>query len=131
MTVLGPIGEGHAHKQYKPQDIQNLQRLEDKVNEITTALEANVSVLKSLRRFFDMLRENQSFSARDRCADDIAQFTADVDDIIYNFEMQTTRTKALAKLISDRKVMVRLQSSELRRKPFTTPPPLLWSVEPF
>ena len=106
MAILGPRGKGYAYKKYRPQNIQDLQRWEDKTNEIIMVLEANVDVMTSLRRFYDGLKDNKDFPLGSLCADDIVTFAAEVDDIIDNFKMQIARAKVLAKITNDRKQMV-------------------------
>jgi hypothetical protein len=108
MAVYGPRGDGHAHKQYTPWDIQDLQRWQDRANEAVMVLEANTDVLKSLFKFYHGLCGRKDFPASLRVAgeDDLQTFTSQLDEIISDFHMQCSRAKLLVNIISDRKELV-------------------------
>lgn len=108
IAIPGPRGIGYAYKKYQPQNIQDLQRWEDKTNECIMVLEANVNVMASLRRFYDGLKDDKNFPLRSSCADDIVTFAAEVDDIIHNFKMRIARARVLTKITNDRKQMILL-----------------------
>jgi hypothetical protein len=61
MALYGPRGEGFAHRDYKPYDIQDLQRWQDRANEAVMVLEANTDVLKSLHTFYHGLFDRKDF----------------------------------------------------------------------
>jgi hypothetical protein len=108
MAVFGPRGPGHAHQQYQPQHLQDLQRWEDKTNEVIMILEANVDVMSSLCRFYNDFKENKDIptNLKDECGTDILTFAAHIDDMTHNFKMQIARAKLLTKITSDRKELV-------------------------
>lgn len=106
MAVLGPRGPGYAHQYYIPRNLQDLQRWEDKTNEVIMVLEANVDVMSSLCRFYDRLKDNRDFSLRGDCSDEIISFVSQVDDMISNFKMQIARARLLVKITTDRKALV-------------------------
>ena len=106
MAVLGPRVEGHSHQKYTAKHIQDLQRWEEKVNEVIMVLETNMNIILSLRRFYDAMKGNVDFPLRVSCADDIVTFSAQVDEGIEDFKMQIARAKALAKITNDRKSIV-------------------------
>lgn len=108
MAVYGPRGHGQAYEQYKPEHIQDVQRRQDKINEILMVLEANVDVMKSLCKFYTDLKTNQHFpkALKDSCSEDIMAFAAQVEDMIYDLKMQIARATVLVKITSDRKEIV-------------------------
>jgi hypothetical protein len=103
MAVLGPRGPTHVHQQYKPHHIQNLQRWEDKTNEMIMVLEANVSVMRSLCDVYKGLLKKNDFPStlKDECTDDVYGFVAQVESMIYDFKMQIARGKLLVKITND------------------------------
>lgn len=108
MALYGPRGEGFAHRDYKPYDIQDLQRWQDRANEAVMVLEANTGVLKSIHTFYHGLFGRKDFPVdlKNACEDDLQTFTSQLDEIINDFHMQTSRAKLLVKIISDRKELV-------------------------
>jgi hypothetical protein len=119
MALHGPRGEGHAHRVYKPDDIQSLQIWQDRANEAVMVLEANTDVLKSLHTFYHDIVDRRDFpdTLKTACEDDLRTFTSQLNEIIHDFHMQTARAKLLVKLISDRKELVlqHLQSQVAER----------------
>jgi hypothetical protein len=71
-------------------------------------LEANTDVLKSLHTFYHGLfdRKDSPVDLKNACEDDLRTFTSQLDEIINDFHMQTSRAKLLVKIISDRKELV-------------------------
>lgn len=108
MAVYGPRGDGYAHKIYKPYHIQDLQHWQDRTNEAVMVLEANTDVLKSLRRFYVDLITKKDFpdKLKTACEDDNTAFTSQLDEIINDFHMQSSRAKLLVDIIRDRKELV-------------------------
>lgn len=108
MAVHGPRGEGFAHKEYRPYDIQDLQLWQDRANEAVMVLEANTDVLKSILKFYTGLIARKDFpnALRIACEDDILTFSSQLEEIISDFNMQTARAKLLVNIISDRKELV-------------------------
>jgi hypothetical protein len=108
MAVYGPRGEGYAHKEYKPYHIQELQDWQDRANEAVMVLEANTDVLKSIRRFYIDLISRKDFphALKTACEDHLSTFTSQLDEIINDFHMQTSRAKLLVNIVSNRKELV-------------------------
>ena len=108
MAVYGPRGPGYAHREYKPYHIQDLQYWQDKVNEAIMVLEANMGVISALRKFYTHLQDDKDFPTdlkRD-CADNLAIFISQLDEISGDFNMQVSRGKLLGRIIGDRKELV-------------------------
>jgi hypothetical protein len=105
MAVFGRRGPGHAHQVYEPRHIQDLQRWEDKTNEVVMILEANVEVMLSLRKFYKDLKEDNDtpLELKNECGNDISAFMALLDDIMNDFKMQVRRAKLLLTIVSNRK----------------------------
>jgi hypothetical protein len=119
MAVFRPRGPTHAHQQYKPRHIQDLQRWEDKTNEVIMVLEANVDIMRSLRDFYSALVGKKDFPSplKKACEDDLHGFVAQIDSMIYDFKMQISRAKLLVKITNDRKelVITHLQTQSTER----------------
>jgi hypothetical protein len=69
-------------------------------------MESNADVLRSLGDFYNCLADNQLFDLQNNCRDDILIFVSQIDDMIYDSNMQIARAKILAKFIDDRKSTV-------------------------
>ena len=82
------------------------QYYEDKGNIAIMVMESNADVLRSLRDFYNRLADNQLFDLQTNCRDDILIFVSQIDDMIYDSNMQIARAKVLAKVINDRKSTV-------------------------
>lgn len=106
IAVIGPRGLGDSRREYKPEDLQRVQQFEEKANEATTVLEGNMHVLTSLRSYYQELQSDQDFPLRTSCAPDIKTFVTQVNDAIYETQMQVSRAKLLLRIISDRKSLV-------------------------
>ncbi|KAF2006620.1 hypothetical protein P154DRAFT_615337 [Amniculicola lignicola CBS 123094] len=100
--------KGIARKTYTPQDLMLVQRYEDQTNEVITILEANNDVMLSLRTFYAGLMSNDSFDAQLKldCKDDVSEFAAQIEDMMYDANMQLRRARLLVKLTADRKALV-------------------------
>lgn len=77
-------------------------------------LEANNDIMKSLGNFYDGLLKNDAFDdhlKRD-CREDIRDFVAQIDDMIYEANMQIRRAKLLVKITADRKGLARVTPAQ-------------------
>ncbi|KAF2031394.1 hypothetical protein EK21DRAFT_63388, partial [Setomelanomma holmii] len=108
MAIYGPRGEGYAHKEYRPYHIQDLQHWQDRANEAVMVLEANTNVLKSIHKFYAELgtRKDCPDTLQADCEDNLRSFESQLNEIINDFNMQTSRAKLLVNIISDRKELV-------------------------
>ena len=108
MVIYGPRGPGYAHREYKPYHIQDLQYWQDKTDEAIMVLEANAGVVNAIRRFYLNLKGHRDFpdTLKKACTDDIMTFVLHLDEIIDNCNMQISRAKLLANMISNRKELV-------------------------
>lgn len=70
-------------------------------------LEANVNVMTSLRKCYERLVENKDFPTwKSSCLGTVAMFAEQLNDMIYDAEMQISRAKLLVRIIGDRKNLV-------------------------
>jgi hypothetical protein len=72
-------------------------------------LESNADNLKSLVRFYENLVADECFPDPDRkdCQRSAKRFAAQVNELIYDINTQSRRAGVLAKIVADRKVIVR------------------------
>lgn len=108
LAVVGRRGPEHARREYKVDDIQDLQSWLEKTNEAIMVLEANIEVVSSLQRYYRALAKRRDFppTLKDRCRDDITAFLAHLDEVVCDFKSHTSRAKLLASSIRDRKELV-------------------------
>ncbi|KAH7388887.1 hypothetical protein BKA64DRAFT_725566 [Cadophora sp. MPI-SDFR-AT-0126] len=91
LAVLEPRGfngSNQVRREYTPKDLQKTQSLEDKINEAMLVMESNMEVLTQLRSYYEGLSNNDEFTVRQNCANDIRGFSAQVNDMIYDLKVQ-------------------------------------------
>jgi hypothetical protein len=86
-------------------DLQEVQSLEEKANEVILVLESNINALSKVKEHY---RETCTFdefptSLKSACARDLTKFEKVVGNIIDDLQMQESRTKMLLRLLTDRK----------------------------
>ena len=106
IAVKGPRDLNEAQRVYSPRDLQTVQNYQDKTNEAIMVLETNDHVLSSLRRFYEALLENTDFPWRNTSRAAVASFTRQIDEMIYDSNMQIARAKLLVQITTDRKSLV-------------------------
>lgn len=106
MAVYGPSGSEYSHKQYTPQDIQDLQIWGEATAQVIVALEGNVDVMSALIGFYNRLMRNTNFPANNSCVDEVAAFVTKVENIIVEFQMEIKRAESLVRNIADRRELV-------------------------
>jgi hypothetical protein len=92
--------------QYTPSDLQTVQNYEDKTNEAIMVMQANIQVLTSLRKFYQALLKNKHFPLEKACSGDVAAFATQINDMIYDTEMNISRAQLLIRITGDRKSLV-------------------------
>jgi hypothetical protein len=103
---LGERSIDKVKKVYTPEDLQLVQRYEDKANAAIMILEANNDVLTSLKEYYERLIKNDDFPLRDSCKNNIVAFSTQINDMVYDSKMQIKRARLLVKLAGDTKVLV-------------------------
>ncbi len=106
LTVHGPRGLGEYHQQYKPGDLQTLQRQEDMVHETIAALESNLRVIRSLNKFYAGLKNNKDFPLRHDGTEYIDTFTDQLEDFLSDIEHLVQRASTLLKITNGQKELV-------------------------
>lgn len=91
---------------YTPDELITLQGKSDKITEVVMVMEANVNVLTSIRKYYERLLKNKDFTLNATCAESIGIFATQIDEMIYDIEMQISRAKVLAQVTADRKTIV-------------------------
>ncbi|RKU47531.1 hypothetical protein DL546_005494 [Coniochaeta pulveracea] len=117
LAVLAPTREGSAHKHYRPDDVQSLQRWQERANQATMVLNSNIDIMQSLAAYYTRLTEDKDFELRSRCSDDIQAFLAQIGDIVQNLRTQLGRASDIVKITQDRKELIiqHLQSQSADR----------------
>ncbi|OXV12074.1 hypothetical protein Egran_00165 [Elaphomyces granulatus] len=94
---------------YEPKklfDLLQVQRSEEKANNVIMMLEANTEVLQSLEAFYKRLDKNEDFSTVEEVKFDLASFQARLHDMISDSKLQITRARLLVQITSNRKALV-------------------------
>ncbi|KAL9594292.1 MAG: hypothetical protein Q9179_005463 [Wetmoreana sp. 5 TL-2023] len=91
LLVYDARGPGHSKQLYSSCNLQRAQELEEQTNEATMALQGNADVLTSLGNFYKALSESDDFPLRKSCSSDIGAFLRQVDNFIYDSNMQIAR----------------------------------------
>ena len=110
-AVWEPRSPDTGRKTFIPDDLQAVQRLEEKALETSMVLEANVDVLDALCKYYQDLLLNNDFDLRGSCTEAVLAFATQINDAIYDLKTQNSRAKLLARITSDRKSLVSLPSS--------------------
>ena len=98
--------QGRVRHCYTPDNLTKLQGKSDKITEVIMVMQANVDVLTSVRKYYEKLLKNKDFPLATVCEEDVDVFVTQIDEIMYDIEMQISRTKVLAQVTSDRKTVV-------------------------
>ncbi|KAL8698878.1 MAG: hypothetical protein Q9201_006329 [Fulgogasparrea decipioides] len=106
LLVYDARGPGHSKQLYSSCNLQRAQELEEQTNEATMALQGNADVLTSLGNFYKALSESDDFPLRKSCSSDIGAFLRQVDNFIYDSNMQIARGKLLAQTVAARKTII-------------------------
>ncbi|KAK0113403.1 hypothetical protein ONS96_014269 [Cadophora gregata f. sp. sojae] len=106
LAVNGARGLTEAQRIFTPHDLQAVQNCEDKTNEAIMVLQANSDVLNSLRRFYERLRDNKHFPLAAACHEDVVEFSMQIEDMVYDSNMQVARAKVLVQITEDRKTLI-------------------------
>lgn len=85
-----------------------MQEYEDISNEAVMALESNAEIMTRLKAFYDRLVKDEDFPQRQThaCQKMVNRFSAELDELVYEVQMHIARGRVLAKVASDRKMIV-------------------------
>jgi hypothetical protein len=92
-------------------DLQRVQFLEEKANEIVLVLESNIKILLELRQHFTDIFASEDWprALRENCFKDVIKFQKRTSDVISDLQMQLSRTQMLLRLLTERKNLVSVQ----------------------
>lgn len=115
MAVYGRREPGVTYQWFMPSNIQDLQWFQDSTNEVIMVLESNIEIFSALINFYKGLADNPHFplssmraQAQTSCAEDVASFCSQVEDMASDLRLQIGRSRMLLKLSSDRRELVSL-----------------------
>lgn len=97
---------GKVRHFYTPDELNQLQGKSDKITEVVMVMEANVAVLTSIRKYYERLVKNKDFTLSADVEESVGVFATQIDEMIYDMEMQISRAKVLAQVTADRKTIV-------------------------
>jgi len=89
-------------------DMQRVQFLEDKANEVMLILESNMHVLTELELHYKSVRDSEHWpkDLNTEGSAEIVRFHNRIASIMNDLRMQSSRTKTLLRLLADRKSLV-------------------------
>ena len=100
--------EQDTQSQFSFEDLRDVQSLEDKANEVTFVLNANIDVLRELKEYYhDLVTSSEYVKDFGLYKRSVERFEKQIASIINNLRMQITRAGALVRMIMDRKALVR------------------------
>jgi hypothetical protein len=100
------LADDRKHKDYRPWDVQSLQKLAEKTSKAMMVMNSNIDILQSLSGYYTKLLKNKDFNLQNSCSDDIGALAAQISDITHDFQTQIGRASDLLKLAQDRKELV-------------------------
>jgi hypothetical protein len=108
-TMYSQIGTSPNPTKFSFSDLQKVQLVEDKANEVLLVLESNINVLLKLQEHYEYVTGSEHCPPNliQDCARDIERFEKRIVSIINDLRMQQSRTQTLLRLLADRKSLVR------------------------
>jgi hypothetical protein len=93
-----------------------LQSYEDRVDEAIMILQTNSEVIASIRTFYDDSMAQLSLPWISDCREAIAQFSSQINEMLYDLKMHISRGAVLIKICDNRKQLVqqRIQTAATR-----------------
>jgi hypothetical protein len=89
-------------------NLQMVQYFEEKANEVSPVLEANIDILTELKEHYQSILKSGDCpdDLKAGCQREFAQFEKRINSIITDLQRQRSRTQLLQRLLSDRKGLV-------------------------
>ena len=89
-------------------DLQQVQSLEEKANEVGLILDSNINTLSEIRQHYRDIIASEEFPANVKlaCARNIFKFEKTIGSIMNDLQMQQSRAEMLLRLLTDRKSLV-------------------------
>lgn len=90
-----------------PRSVTLVQEYEDKVNETLMVLESNIKICTSLQTSYTDLVEDKNFPQNEKksCRSAVQKFSEQVQEYIFDLQMQADRARVLSKIASGRKTL--------------------------
>jgi hypothetical protein len=95
-----------GRKLYTAEDIQRVQILEDKINELKMVVNGNVEVMSALADYYVQLVAHADWSLPTSSGLNVQMFSKQVKSAIYDLKIQSSRADALARHAKERKLLV-------------------------
>ena len=97
-----------GQRQFRFQDIQEVQDLEERANETVLILKLNLNVISQLTNHYKSLLESNELPQMISrgCLGDMVRFNRRIDGITKDIELQILRVESLLRLLADRKTLV-------------------------
>ena len=98
----------YGQRQFRFQDIQDVQDLEERANETVLVLKLNLNVISQLTKHYKSLTESGELPQiiSRTSGGDMIRFNRRIDGITKDIELQILRVEALLRLLADRKTLV-------------------------
>jgi hypothetical protein len=96
-------------------DLQRVQFLEEKANEIMLVLESNINILSELQQHYADIVASDHWpqDLEDSCSRNIIKFQKKTGGVIGDLRMQLSRTRMLLRLLTERKSLVSLKPLQI------------------
>jgi hypothetical protein len=106
-AVSGSRARGDkGRKWYTGEDVQRIQKLEDRVNEVIMAVNGNMEVLIALHTFYENIVKHPDWPLAATATSHVEIFAKQAKNAVYDLRMQSSRATALGKHTSERKNLV-------------------------
>lgn len=98
----------HRDEVFSARRLQQVQEIEDKTNEVTLILEANLKIVKSILKHYLKLLASDScpMELKVNCKVQITQFERRIENIVGDLEIQHSSAQTLLRLLEHRKGLV-------------------------
>ena len=113
----------YGQRQFRFQDIQEIQDLEERANETVLILKLNLNVISQLIKHYNSLIESQELPQiiSRACQGDMLRFNRRIDGITKSIELQILRVESLLQLLADRKTLVSIPVQSFHKGKAETP----------
>lgn len=96
------------HQDFTFHDLQQVQSIEEKTNEVLLVLDSNVHVMTELKDYYDSVVASKEWPEKlaEGCSRDFTRFSKRITRIVTEMRMHRSRTETLLRLLSERKNLV-------------------------
>jgi hypothetical protein len=96
------------HQDFTFHDLQQVQSIEEKTNEVLLVLDSNVHVMTDLKAYYDSVVVSDEWPEKlvKGCSRDFTRFSKRIASIITELRMHRSRAEILLRLLSERKNLV-------------------------